>query len=96
MRVVAATVDSPEDLRRMRHASGASFEFLSDPEGRLLDLLRIRHEGASPTGGDVARSSSFLISPEGEILWAHLTPTYRLRPKPARILATIDALDRGR
>lgn len=69
--------------------------FLSDPEGRLLDLLGMRHEGAGPDGRDIAQSASFLFEPDGTLLWHHATPNYRVRPKPETILAAYDAAKTG-
>jgi peroxiredoxin len=101
LRIVAASVDSPEDTARMRRAvidadTGEATDpdaitFLSDPEGRLLDLLGMRHEGAGPGGSDIAQSSSYLLEPDGTLLWHHVTPNYRVRPEPETILAAYDA-----
>lgn len=76
----------------MRTWSGADFDFLSDPEGRLLDLFDLRHMGANPTGGDIAQSASFLVSPDGTVLWLKVAENYRMRPDPKVILAAADAL----
>lgn len=93
VRIVAASVEKPEDLRTMRDSAGASFDFFSDPEGRFLDLLNVRHVGADPVdGGDLPQSSSFLVSPDGTVLWSHLAVNYRLRPAPERILEVVDEL----
>lgn len=68
-----------------------AISYLSDPEGRLLDLLDLRHEGAGPGGRDIAQSASFLFEPDGTLLWHHVTPNYRVRPEPETILAAYDA-----
>lgn len=88
---MATSVDVPEKLTVMKKASGASFDFVSDPEGRLMDLFDIRHRNASPEG-DAAQSASFLVAPDGRVLWRHLAANYRERPDPGVILAAIDAL----
>lgn len=92
IRVVAISVDQPEKLLVMKNAAGAGFEFVSDPEGRLLDRLDVRHVGGTPEGGDTAQSASFLIAPDGRILWRKLAANYRVRPEPKEVLAAIDAL----
>ena len=86
---MAVSVDSPEELTIMRKASEASFPFLSDADGRLMDLLDVRHEEGMP-GKDIAQSASFLLTPDGKILWVHLAQNYRQRPLPRDILAAID------
>ncbi|MEM9597574.1 MAG: redoxin domain-containing protein [Acidobacteriota bacterium] len=90
VRIVASSVDPVDKLRLMREMSGATFEFLSDAEGQLLDLLRVRHSGGRADGADIAQSASFLIDPDGRILWSHVAETYRTRPRPAKILEEID------
>lgn len=101
LRIVAASVDSPEDTSKMRRSviGGETGEaeawdgitYLSDPEGRLLDLLGLRHEGAGPGGGDIAQSASFLFQPDGTLLWHRVAENYRVRPEPETILAAYDA-----
>ena len=69
--------------------------FLSDPEGRLLDLLGLRHEGAGPGGRDIAQSASFLFEPDGTLLWNQVASNYRVRPAPEKILAAYEAAKAG-
>jgi peroxiredoxin len=99
------SVDAPEDTAKMRRSVGDAdtgeaeeqdaITFLSDPEGRLLDLLGVRHEGAGPGGRDLAQSASFLIEPDGTLLWHTVAANYRVRPKPETILAAYDAAKAG-
>lgn len=65
--------------------------YLSDPEGQLLDLLGLRHEGAGMDGLDIAQSASFLFDQDGTLLWHQLAPNYRVRPEPEAILAAFDS-----
>lgn len=83
-------MDRPEDLEKMRSSAGAEFEFLSDPEGVLLDLFGIRHADAGPGGADIAQSASFLLDPEGRLVWQKVADNYRVRPRPAEILEAAD------
>lgn len=92
IRIYAVAVDVPEELNRVRKKIKASFSFLSDKEGQLLDIFDVRHVDASPYGGDIARSSSFLLDRTGKVVWSHATPNYRVRKKPEQILAEIRAL----
>lgn len=75
----------------MRSSAGAEFDFLSDPEGRLLDILGLRHENGGPTG-DIAQSASFLLDRDGRVTWFRVAETYRVRPRPDEILAEVDEL----
>ena len=77
----------------MRDSVGAEFDFLSDADGRLIDLLGARHVGGNPMdGGDLPQSSSYLVRSDGTILWSHKTFNYRLRPRPEHILKVSEAL----
>lgn len=99
------SVDPPEQLRVMRSSAGASFDFLSDPQGELMDLFDVRHIGGAPPGitaedaageaqkvEDIPQSASFLVSPGGEVLWHQIATNYRLRPEPSEILEAADRL----
>lgn len=92
IKVVGTSVDGPDKLAVMKKAAGASFDFVSAADGKLLDLLDVRHLAAGPAGEDVAQSASFLIAPDGRILWRQLAANYRVRPRPQEILAAFDAL----
>lgn len=76
----------------MRTATGASFPFLSDPEGRVIDLFDLRHLRGGPEGSDIAQSASILLSPQGRVLWLRVAENFRVRPHPAAVL---DAIDRA-
>lgn len=90
--MVAASIDPVPELNVMREAAGSTFDFYSDPEGRLIELTGTRHAGAGPNGVDLPQSSSFLIDGQGKILWSHLAANYRVRPRPSTILAVVDGL----
>lgn len=87
---MALSVDSPENAAKMRESTEADFDVLSDPEGRMLDAFGVRHSGGGPSSGDIAQSASFLIDPEGEVVWRRIAENYRVRPKPAEILEAAD------
>jgi peroxiredoxin len=92
--IVGVAVDPPDKLEVMRSAAAASFDFISDPDGRLLDLLEVRHSGGHPeSGGDIAQSASFLVDAEGRLLWQAIAENYRVRPSVDDVLAAIDAQD---
>ena len=94
IRVVAASIDAPDELRMMRDSSGAGFDFYSDPGGLLIELLGVRHRAGRPMdGADLPQSSRFLIDSTGKVLWSHLSENYRVRPRPELILQAIDGLD---
>lgn len=101
LRLVAASVDRPDDTAKMRRAvldavtgeakDADGMVFLADTEGTLLDRLGVRHFGAGPEGQDIAQSASFLFAADGTLLWHELAENYRVRPHPEEILAAYDA-----
>jgi peroxiredoxin len=74
----------------MRDSAGAEFDFLSDPDGEMLDFFGVRHPGGAIEGGDIAQSASFLLDRTGRLLWSRVAENYRVRPRPAEILAAAD------
>jgi peroxiredoxin len=93
VRLVASSVDAPDKLAAMRTSAGAGFPFLSDPQGRLLDLLDVRHPSGGHEGQDVAQSATFILGPDGNVLWRHLAANYRQRPDPADVLAAAQRVE---
>lgn len=74
----------------MRQSSGAEFSFLSDPDGQLMDLLDVRHAAGRMDGVDIPQSASFLLTPDGKVVWYQLAANYRQRPLPEEIVTVID------
>ena len=86
----AVSVDGPADLKTARAKAHAQFTFLSDSDGALIDRFNIRDKGGNPNGGDVARSAMFLLDAQGNIIWSHQTPNYRVRPDAAWVLEQVN------
>ncbi len=74
----------------MRDSAGASFTFLSDPDGALMDLLDVRHARGRYDGADIAQSANALVTSDGRVVWLHAAENYRKRVTPEAILAIID------
>lgn len=87
-------MDPPDLAKKMRDSAEVEFPVLSDEEGTLLDLLGARHEQGRADGADIAQSASFLVTPDGTVLWHRYAPNYRVRPKPEEILEAYDELER--
>ena len=75
----------------MRDAAEASYEFVSNPDGELLDLFGVRHVNGMGEV-DIAQSASFLVDATGKLVWKKVADNYRVRPLPAEILAAADDL----
>ncbi len=88
----AVSVDSPETSRRLRDHLEASFTFLSDPGGILLDALDIRHRNGRE-GRDIAFPTAILVDEAGTARWIYESDTYRERARPESIFAAIEAMN---
>lgn len=92
IRIVALSVDGPEDLARMKESAGAEFEFVSDADTQLISLFGVRHIGGRVDGADIAQSASFLLDSTGRLVWKRVAENYRVRPRPQEILDAADRL----
>lgn len=92
MEIYAISTDSPEDSRRLRGRLGAGYTFLSDQEGKVLDLFRIRHRQPNPKRHDIAMPTMILVDRAGRVRWTHQAADYRVRPRPEEVLQNLDRL----
>jgi len=102
--VAAVSVDPPDVSEKLRRRLELPMRFLSDPEGRLMDALGVRHRDALPpaliTGPDAAGRASrdlfmtttFLLDETHTIRWVYRPDTYRVRAPAAEVLRRIRAL----
>jgi peroxiredoxin len=88
----AVSVDPPEVSEALRRRLGADFTFLSDPEGKVLDLLNIRHRGGRHDGKDIAYPTQILVDKSGVVRWIYSSGFYRVRARPTDVFAAIDSL----
>ncbi len=86
------SVDPPEVSAALKERLGAEFTFLSDPEGKLLDALQIRHRASGPGQSDIAFPTAILVDGDGIVRWAYQSDTYRERARPEQIFAAIHSL----
>ncbi len=74
---------------KVKRQAGLNFSVLSDENGKLIDIMGLRHVNGSPVGGDIARSASVLVKKDGAILWSAVAENYRVRPNPEHILKRV-------
>jgi peroxiredoxin len=93
IRILATSADTPDKALEMKERTAAPFEFLSDPQSRLIDLFDVLHPAGRPgSTRDIAQSSSFLVDSEARVLWLQVAQNYRVRPRPQRVLGAADRL----
>jgi peroxiredoxin len=93
VRIVAISVDSPEQNRDLREKQNYTYTFLSDQKREVIRRYDLLHAGGGPTG-DIARPAEFLIDSTGTVRWVNLTENYRIRPTPEDVLKVVDSLPR--
>jgi peroxiredoxin len=90
--VVAISVDSPEESRKLCQSRGYTFPFLSDPQAATIRAYGVLHEHGGEEGRDIARPAEFLVDPTGTIRWVNLTENLLARLRPETALRAIDGL----
>jgi len=92
VRPVAISVDSPDQSRDLRSKAGYTFTFLADPDAGAIRRYDLLDRGQGIDGHDVARPAEFLIDRTGTVRWRNLTGDYRVRARPAEMLAAAEKL----
>ena len=90
--VVAISVDSPAESRKLCQSRGYTFPLLSDPKADTIRLFGVLHANGAGEGKDIARPAEFLVDAKGVIRWVNLTDDLRVRARPEAVLAAIDRL----
>ncbi len=90
--VLAVSVDTPEESRRLATSAGLTFSLLSDRNAVAVDAFGLRHRGASIDGSDIARPAVFIIDRDGNVAWRSLTDNWRVRVRPETILQKLQQL----
>lgn len=92
--LAAVVVDPPETNAELARQAGLAYPILSDPDLEAIDAYGLRHAGAGENGRDIAHPAEILVDADGVVRWRAVTDNVRVRPKPAEVLAAIDALPR--
>jgi peroxiredoxin len=90
--IVAISVDSPEESRKLSSSRGYTFPILSDPRAATIRAYGILHEHGGENGHDIARPAEFLVDETGAIRWENLTENLLARLQPESALAALDGL----
>jgi peroxiredoxin len=92
VRVVAISVDRPEESETLRKKAGYTFLFLSDPDAEAIRRYDLLHPGAGVDGHDIARPAEFLVDSSGVVRWVNLTGDFRERATPDELLKAVRQL----
>jgi peroxiredoxin len=89
--VVAVSVDSPEESRKLCQAKGYTFPVVSDPNAAAIRRYGVLHAQGGESGRDIARPAEFLVDKNGIIRWESLTDDLRVRARPEAVLQAVDS-----
>lgn len=92
-RILAISVDAPEESQALSERFGVDLVFLSDRDRKVIDAYNVRHDRAITTHGfdSIAIPTNLLIDREGIIRWIWQSPNYRVRLPEDEIVAAVEA-----
>jgi peroxiredoxin len=93
IRVIAISVDTPEQSQHLRETQGYTFPILSDAKDEVIRRWDLVHPHGGPDGVDIARPAEFLIDSSGKVRWVNLTEDFRVRARPQQVLAAFDGMN---
>jgi peroxiredoxin len=93
IQIVTLSTDSPEEIRKGRHAHGVQAIMLSDADLAVTDRFNLRNQSNITPGGirPMPIPTTFLVDAEGVARWIDQSTDYQVRSNPARVLAAIEA-----
>lgn len=91
IRVIAISVDTPEQSELLRQRQGYTFPILSDEKREVIRRWDLVHAHGGEGGADISRPAEFLIDSSRRIRWVNLTEDYRVRARPQQALAAFDS-----
>jgi peroxiredoxin len=92
MEVVAISVDSPEESRKLCQSRGYTLPVLSDPTAATIRAYGVLHPHGGEGGHDIARPAEFLVDAGGTIQWENLTENLLARLRPEMVLSVLDGM----
>jgi len=91
-RILAISVDAPEESREVRRKDKLNFPILADVDGRVMRTLGLVHENGGPNGQDIAIPAQILLRQDGSIAWQYVSRRVQDRANPTETLAVVNAL----
>ena len=91
-RLVAVSVDRPEDSARLVRQQHLPFHILADVDRATIKAYGLVHRGGGLKKEDIAIPAHVLIERGGRIAWRHVARRIQDRPYPSIIQAEIQKL----
>ncbi|MCB9187293.1 MAG: AhpC/TSA family protein [Flavobacteriales bacterium] len=96
VKVALVSPQSHEKSRRHAKKVGMEYDFLVDVNNEAAKQLGILHVAGTPKGfeilgyeSDVPKPTTFVLDEDGKVVFADLTPNYRIRPRPEDIISAL-------
>ena len=95
--LIALSVDSPEDLKRMvdkvsGDGQSPRFPFLTDPGHKVIDRYGLFNPD-DPRGRQITHPATYVIDRDGIVRWRHVEVDYTVRPTNEDILRALEEID---
>lgn len=90
--LLAISVDSVAQNRRVATKNQIEFPILSDADRDVVSEYGVLHQGAGPGGSDIALPAMVLIDCNGRIVWQYVSKRVQDRPSAEAILKVIETL----
>jgi peroxiredoxin len=97
--LVAVSHDTVEDLQQFKRKHGWDVKLVADPALEIIRRYNLQNHNFTPKGGpfrDMAIPASILIDTDGKVLWMSQATDFRVRQRPAKVLAAVRAALHGR
>ena len=91
-RVLAISVDSAEDSRRVVEHQKLAFPILCDKQRELITKYGLVFARGGPDHSDIAIPAQILVAQDGRIAWRHIARRVQDRASPDEALAEIAKL----
>ena len=92
MRLIALSVDAPQDSKRVVEHDHLPFPILADEKHEVITAYGLVHAHGSPDGKEIAIPAHVLIDHDGKILWKHISERVLDRPDPDDVLTIVRGL----
>jgi peroxiredoxin Q/BCP len=85
--VVAISIDTPQQSKKLATKKRLDFSLLSDPDAKVIELFGLRHPEANPFGeADIARPATFILDRNGQVAWKIIPDNWRIRIRPETLI----------
>ena len=90
--ILAISVDSNEESRKLSQSQGYTFPILSDPKAETIRAYGVLHANGGEHGRDIARPAEFLVDQSGTVRWVNMAESVLARLRPETVMQEVDQM----